>query len=59
MESRPIPIVPFSPICLIDPTLPQCTDYIFGVGPANCSGVSNECENELFRFTLVKELRNI
>jgi ABC-type multidrug transport system ATPase subunit len=50
MESRLIPIVPFSPICLIDPTLPQCTDYIFGVGPANCSGVSNECENELFRL---------
>ena len=44
------PILPFSPLCLIDPTLPQCSNYIRGVGPANCSAVSSTCEAELFRL---------
>ena len=44
------PINPFSPICLIEPTLPQCKTYISGVGPANCPGVTPNCKRELFRL---------
>ena len=44
------PITPFSPLCLIDPTLPQCAQYIRGVAPANCSNVSPACEQDLFRL---------
>merc|ERR1719272_2367873 len=44
------PINPFSPICLIEPTLPQCKTYISGVGPANCPGVTINCKRELFRL---------
>ena len=47
----PPPILPFSPLCLIDPSLPQCKNYISGVGPANCSkNVTPTCEAELFRL---------
>ena len=44
------PIIPFSPICLLDPTIPQCAAYINGLGPANCAGVSPTCERALFRL---------
>jgi ATP-binding cassette subfamily G (WHITE) protein 2 (SNQ2) len=44
------PLIPFSPLCLVDPTLPQCADYINGLGPADCAGVSTQCERGLFRL---------
>eukprot|EP00947_MAST-08B_sp_MAST-8B-sp1_P000434 g434.t1 len=46
----PGPINPFSPKCLIFPDSDGCEGYINGFAPANCTGLSSPCKEQLFRL---------